>query len=94
MSGWGAAWDGKVPASAFLGEKEEGPHINELEVTAAPYALKSFLPFAHRSHLLLITCSKVTEHVLRNLTIRSPSLLKNLLQLYNICGHNVTSLLT
>ena len=35
MSGWGAAWNGKLPASGFFDAQHEGARINKLELLAA-----------------------------------------------------------
>lgn len=78
MSGWGAAWNGIVPASGFFTEQHEGSHINELELLAALYGLKNFVRYAKRRAVEIITDSMVTEHIVRNLTSRSPRLLRRL----------------
>lgn len=91
MSGWGAAGQGRVPASGFLGAAEEGVHINELELSAALRALDTFLPFARRKHVQLVTDSLVTAHIVRNMTSRSPRLLAKLRVLRSLCErHGIT----
>lgn len=91
MSGWGAAWDGRVPASGFFGEEHEGAHINELELSAALLALETFLPFARKRHVQLVTDSLVTMHIVRNYTSRSPRLLAKLRRLRALCeAHGIT----
>jgi ribonuclease HI len=91
MGGWGAVWDGRVPAAGFFSEREEGAHINELELTAALNALRAFLPFARKRHVQLVTDSPVTAHVVRNYTSRSPRLLAKLRTLRALCEeHGVT----
>ena len=94
MSGWGAAWDGSVPASGFFGEDQEGAHINELELSAALLALENFLPFARERHVQLVTDSLVTVHVVRNFTSRSPRLLAKLRRLRALCEANGITLST
>lgn len=88
MSGWGATWNGLVPVAGFFGEQEEGAHINELEVLAALFALKSFISHARHRSIELVTDSKVTEHIVRNYTSRSPRLLARLRQLRELCEAN------
>jgi ribonuclease HI len=61
-----------VPAAGFFSDREEGAHINELELTTALNALRAFLPFARERHVQLVTDSLVTTHVVRNYTSRSP----------------------
>jgi ribonuclease HI len=61
-----------VPAAVFFSDREEGAHINELELTTALNALRAFLPFARERHVQLVTDSLVTTHVVRNYTSRSP----------------------
>lgn len=55
LSGWGVVWQGRVPASGFFDVSEEGAHINELEITVALHALCSFLRFARRKHVQLVS---------------------------------------
>ena len=85
MSGWGAAWNGQVPASGFFDAQHEGAHIKELELLAAHYALRSFVRHARRRSVELVIDSKVTEFIVRNMTPRSPRLLARLRELRTLC---------
>lgn len=87
-------WQGEVQTSGFFSEAQEGFHVNELELSAALLALRKFLPFARRWHLLLVTDSLVTAHVVRNYTSRSPRLLANLSLLRGLCEQIGISLST
>lgn len=88
MSVWGATWKGRVPASVFFTDQEEGAHINELELTAALHALNAFLPFARALHFQLVTYSLGTKHIVINLTSRSPRLFHKLRILRALCDRN------
>jgi ribonuclease HI len=85
MGGWGAVWNGRVRAAGFFSEREEGAHINELELIAALNALRIFLPFARERHVQMVTDSLVTAHVVRNNTSRSPRILTKQRMLRNLC---------
>lgn len=85
MSGWGAAWNGLVPVSGFFGSSHEGAHINELELLAAIYALKHFVKFARTKSVEIVTDSRVTEFIVRNMTSRSPRLHARLRELRELC---------
>ena len=85
MSGWGAAWNGQLPASGFLDAQHEGAHINELQLLAAIYALRSFARHARQRSVELVTDSKVTEFVVRNMKSRSPRLLARVRELRQLC---------
>ena len=85
MSGWGAAWNGLVPGSGFFDSRHERAHINELELLAALYALRHFVKYARRKAVGIIKDSNVTEHIVRNLTSRSPRLLAQLRELQALC---------
>ena len=85
MSGWGAAWNGHVPASGFFEEEHAGSHINELEVIAALYAIEHFARYARQNHVEIITDSKVALHTIRNLTSKSRIVLCRLRQLREMC---------
>lgn len=85
MSGWGAAWNGQVPAAGFFDAAHEGAQINELELLAALYALKHFVRHARRRSVEIVTDSMVTMHVVRNLTSRSPRLPARLRELRALC---------
>lgn len=91
MSGWGAAWNGTVPASGFFDERQEHSHINELELLAATNALAQFSDYARNRSVEIITDSKVTEFIVRNMTTRSPRILARLRELRALCEtHGVT----
>lgn len=94
MSGWGAAWNGLVPVSGFFSAEHEGVHINELELLAALYALKHFVRYAQGRSVKIITESKVTEYIVRNMTSRSPRLLARLRELRTLCEKEGVSLST
>lgn len=82
MSGWGAACKVAVPVSSFFLQENKGSHINEIELSAALLALHKYLPLARRRHVLPVTDSFVTAHVVRNYTSLSPLLLSKLRLLY------------
>ena len=85
MSGWGAAWTRQVLASGFFDGQHEGACINELDFLAAIYLLRSFVWHARQRSVELVTESKVTEFVVRNMTSRSPRLLARLRELRQLC---------
>ena len=60
-------------------------HINELELTAALHAINSFVHHARNRHVLLVSDSMVTVHIVRNLTTRSPRLLSKIRTLRALC---------
>lgn len=94
LRGWGAAWNGEVPAAAFFTASEEGSSINELELTAALSALRHFILFAKKRQVELVTDSKVTSHIVRNITGRSPRLLEKQRALRHLCEEHGVCLST
>lgn len=58
------------------------------------HALQDFLPFPRARSVLLISDSLVTTHVVRNLTSRSPRLLRKLRQLRDLCEQHGVRLST
>ena len=78
----------------WLDERCEGAHTNELEVTAAIYALQSFVEHARAQHVQLISESLVTVDVVANLTSRSPRLLRKLRTLHALCERQGITLST
>jgi ribonuclease HI len=90
-SGWGAVWNGQVPASGFFDAAREGSSINELELLAEIHGLRMFVRFARSHDVLLVSDSLATVHVVRNWTSRSPRLLAHLRTLHALCEtHGVT----
>jgi ribonuclease HI len=85
MRGWGAVWNGQVPASGFFDAANEGSSINELELLAAIHGLRAFARFARSRELVLISDSLVTVHIVRNWTSRAPRLLAHLRTLRALC---------
>jgi ribonuclease HI len=85
MRGWGAVWNGTVPASGFYDAAHEGSSINELELLAAIHGVRVFARFARGCQLLLDSDSRVTVHIVRNWTSRSPRLLAHLRNLRALC---------
>jgi ribonuclease HI len=85
MSGWGAVWNGKVPASGFFDAANEGSSINELELLAAIHGLRAFATFARSRELTLVSDSLVTVNIVRNWTSRAPRLLSHLRTLRALC---------
>jgi ribonuclease HI len=85
MRGWGAVWNGQVPACGFFDAAQEGSSINELELLAAIHGVREFAGFARGQQLLLVSDSQVTVHIVRNWTSRSPRLLAHLRTLRELC---------
>jgi hypothetical protein len=85
MRGWGAVWNGEVPACGFFDAEQEGSSINELELLAALHGVRKFARFARGQQLQLVSDSMVTVHIVRNWTSRSPRLLAHLRTLRALC---------
>jgi ribonuclease HI len=85
MRGWGAVWNGEVPASGMFGPSNEGASINELELLAALHGVRAFAAFARGQQVQLVSDSRVTVHIVRNWTSRSPRLLAHLRSLRALC---------
>ncbi|CDF33979.1 unnamed protein product [Chondrus crispus] len=81
---WGAAWNGQVPAAGFFDEQQEGAHINEL-LAARCHLRAAQLCTSCAAEVQLVTDSKVTEFVVRNMTSCSPRLLARLRELRDLC---------
>jgi hypothetical protein len=76
-------WDN--PASGFFDAANEGSSINELELLAAIHGLRAFTRFARSREITLVSDSRVTFHIVRNMTSRSPRLLAHLRTLRALC---------
>jgi hypothetical protein len=85
MRGWGAIWNGQVPACGFSDAAQEGSSINELELLAAVHGVLEFASFARGQQVPLVSDSRVTGHIVRNWTSRSPRLLAHLRTLRALC---------
>jgi hypothetical protein len=85
MRGWGAVWNGQVLACGFFDATQEGSSLNELELLAAIHGVHEFAGFARGQQQLLVSVSRVTVHIGRNGTSRSPRLLANLRKLRALC---------
>jgi hypothetical protein len=68
MRGWGAVWNGTVPACGFFEAVKESSRINELELLAAPHGVRAFESFARGRQLQLVSDSRVTMHIVCNCT--------------------------
>lgn len=71
MSSWGDAWQGASGLRFILGGRLGRAHQRTI-VAADLLALQTFLLFERRCHVLLVTASLVSAHVVRNNTSRSP----------------------
>jgi hypothetical protein len=70
---------------------QEVSSINELDLLAAIHGLRKFVQFARSRELVLVSDSRVTVHIVRNWTSRSPRLLGHLRTLRALCEtHGVT----
>jgi hypothetical protein len=85
MRGWGAVWNGQVPACGFFDAAQEGSSINELELLAAVHGVREFASFARGQQVQLVSDSRVPVHIVRNWTSRSPRLLAHLRTLRALC---------
>jgi ribonuclease HI len=94
MRGWGAVWNGTVPACGFFDAAQEGSSINELELLAAIHGVREFANFARGKQLKLVSDSRVTVHIVRNWTSRSPRLLSHLRTLRALCEARCITLST
>jgi hypothetical protein len=78
MRGWGAVFNGTVPTCGFFEAAKEGSSINELELLATLHGVRVFAIFARGRQLQLVSDSRVTVHIVRNWTSRSPRLMVHL----------------
>jgi hypothetical protein len=85
MLGWCAEWNGTVPVSGFCDAANEGSSINELELLAAIHGWQAFARFARSRGITLVSDSRVTIHIVRNMTSRPPRLLSHLRTLRALC---------
>jgi ribonuclease HI len=94
MRGWGAVWNGMVPASGFYDATREGSSINELELLTAIHSALALARFARGCQLQLDSDSRVTVHIVRNWTSWSPLLLAHLRNLRALCDARSITLST
>jgi len=86
-SGWGATWNGLVPARGFHGPKRRHLHINVHELAAVRLAVQSFLPLLRKDGTVvrLMMDSMVGVHVVNNGTSRSEAMMQELRTLHALC---------
>eukprot|EP00170_Pyropia_yezoensis_P006587 contig_26870_g6608 len=86
-SGWGATWDGLVPARGYHAAPRKGLHINLLELGAVRLGLLSFVHFLREPGTIirLRTDSRVAMEVANSGTSRSPELMRELRKLHMVC---------
>lgn len=86
-SGWGATWDGLVPARGYHAAPRKELHINLLELGAVRLGLLSFVHFLREPGTIirLRTDSRVAMEVVNSGTSRSPALMRELRRLHTVC---------
>lgn len=94
MRGWGGVLNGSVPVREFFDDELEGSRINELEFLAALKSLRAFIRFESLRSIMLVTDSTVTAKIVRNLTYRSPRLLRHFRTLRELCEANDVTIFT
>jgi len=85
--GWGATWDGTVPARGFQDAPCSHLHINLLQVGAVRLGLLSFADFLKQTQMVALLCtdSRVTMGVMNAGSYRSFALMSELRRRQNIC---------
>lgn len=87
--GWGATWDGLVPARGFHSAPRKGLHINLLELGAVRLGLLSFVDFLRQPETIvrLKVDSMVAMHTINALSSRSEAVMNELRRLHAVCKH-------
>jgi ribonuclease HI len=82
-----------VPARGLFIPSDVGPtSINQRELLAAIFGLKTFLPVARQQRIQLLSDSQVALAVIRNWTCKSPRVMAFLRILRRLCEENGISL--
>ena len=87
LTGWGAAWNGTVPARGFHSPQRRHLHINVHELAAVRLGLQSFVPLLRQegTAVRLMMDSLVGVQVVNNGTSCSEALTKALRMLRSLC---------
>lgn len=85
-TGWGATWDGLVPARGYHADDRKALHINLLELGAVRLGLLSFVDFLREPATIvrLRTDSRVAMEVINSGSSRSPALMQELRRLHKV----------
>lgn len=85
-TGWGATWDGLVPARGYHADNRKALHINLLELGAVRLGLLSFVDFLREPATIvrLRTDSRVAMEVINSGSSRSPALMWELRRLHTV----------
>lgn len=94
MTGWGATWNGTVPARGFHAPERKHLHINVHELGTVRLALQSFVKLLQPKHtaLRLMIESLVSVHVVNNGTSKSEAMMRELRLLHGWCQLHVVEL--
>jgi hypothetical protein len=85
LRGWGAIWEGTTPVSGYFDPVNEDSRINELELLVFISGWLVFARFVRSREITLVSDTRVTVHIVRNMTYRSPRLLAYLRTLRALC---------
>jgi len=88
MTGWGAAWNGVVPARGFHSPARRCLHINIHEMAAVRLAILSFVEHLRPEGTVvrLMMDSLVSVHVINNGTSKSDAMMDELRRLQRVCS--------
>lgn len=87
LTGWGATWNGTVPARGFHAPGRKHLYINVHELGTVRLALQSFVKLLQPKHttLRLMMDSLVSVHVVNNGTSKSEAMMRELRLLHEWC---------